>query len=373
MRIDGRCVSPEGCRLRRADVAHDVLSLNTRSSIMAFPFEVSEVVRPIQMNAQQAVTISLKLQRRAPSHAPKPVQERIKELHTCTEQLNEHQRTAVPPVPQDAQRAFRECVTAWSVLHRRLKEVSRLDGAEARQASALLEAVFPTGISIVRGEAEAVWVAGQLCLDRIAHGDHAEALDRMAGDFVVRAVRTSHRSLGVALELTGSVRPPARIETSGVSQRELVENIKQAIAAYALQMIAATNEKDEAAVQATTTALEPIIEFRAQSRARRSASHTRNQQGENNASESGGTAKPAKPTAPEKPATPEKPAAPVATATPATPVVIATPAVPVAPVTTETPAPVAPVVAATPTVPAAPTTPMAVPANDGSQHEAKVA
>lgn len=240
---------------------------------MAFSFQVAEVVRPLRVTARRALAVSMKLQRRAVKAAPAAVRAQLAKLRESTRRLDES-FTRGPSAPRDARAEARACVAAWSVLHGNLQGVARLDGTaapEAAEASAIVDAVFPDGVGWVRGDHESIWVRGQHCLDAIQKGGHDEALERLVGAYLMKAVRGAHHAFGVVLGLAGSMHPPSFAEGPALDQRPLLDAVTADIAAYALQVVASADAHDDASAREAAYALEPILAARARSRAQRAA------------------------------------------------------------------------------------------------------
>jgi hypothetical protein len=239
---------------------------------MAFPFVVSEVVRPLRIDAQHATTLSFKLQRRAPRSLSPAAKKELVHLKQCTERLNDAISNDVSkePSPTDPRPLARALITAWSTLHTRLESLTRLDAEtvpENAQATALLAAAFAEGTAFLRGDYETLWLRGQHSLDAIAEGGHTETLERLVGDFVLRAVRAAHHKLGVATGLVGSVRPVAD-DTAAPDRRALLEEVTASMARYA-HLITAIDDDDAAAVAEVVHALEPMLKHRAKVRSSR--------------------------------------------------------------------------------------------------------
>lgn len=238
---------------------------------MAFPFQVAEVVRPPRVDARRAIAISYKLQRRVPKNASPAARRCVEQLHAATEALASARRErAATPAPADNRGVVWQLVNALGALHGRLLALTKLDAGEvpeAGEAEALLTALFPEGIGFVRADHESLWVDSRDVLDVIDRGGHVEAVNRLAGEFVLKAVRKAHRASGSALGLAGSI-APASVE-AGVDVKPLLDAVCEAIAAYALQLVAGTDPEDAAAVRAVAHALDPITEHRKRAKGRR--------------------------------------------------------------------------------------------------------
>ncbi len=237
---------------------------------MAFPFVVSEIVRPLRVDAPHATTISFKLQRRAPKGLSAPAKKELAHLKQCTDRLN----TAISDdvskeqSPNDPRPLARALISTWGTLYTRLESLTRLDAEtvpESAQATTILSAAFAEGTTFLRGDYETLWLRGQHSLDAIAEGGHAETLERLVGDFVVRAVRAAHHKLGVATGLLGSVRPAANGDSAALDRRALLDAVTGSMARYA-HLISAIDDEDADAVAEVIHALEPLLKYRAKAR-----------------------------------------------------------------------------------------------------------
>lgn len=240
---------------------------------MAFPFVVSEIVRPLRVDAPHATTISFKLQRRAPKGLSAPAKKELAHLKQCTDRLNDaiSDDVAKDSSSTDPRPLARALISAWSTLYTRLESLTRLDAEtvpENAQATTILSAAFAEGTSFLRSDYETLWLRGQHSLDAVAEGGHTEALEHLVGDFVLRAVRAAHHKLGVATGLVGSVRPSADADAAVPDRRALLEEVTGSMARYA-HLITAIDDEDAAAVAEVVHALEPLVRFRAKAKSSR--------------------------------------------------------------------------------------------------------
>ncbi len=245
---------------------------------MAFSFLVSEVVRPLRIDAQHAITLSFKVQRCAPADMTPAARRELALLKENTERLNDDVAAEIGRGGStlDQRPIARIAIVAWGTLHQRLEIVTRLDSdtvSEAEEARAILAAVFPDAVTFTRGDYETMWLRGEHTLDAIKQGALADDIARLAGDFVFNAVKAAHQRLGVALGLAGSLRAPTT--EAGAPQpdrRALLDAVTESIARYAHQ-ITAIDADNAAAVAVATRALDPIMKFRAKARATRSVAN----------------------------------------------------------------------------------------------------
>ena len=243
---------------------------------MMFSFVASEIVRPLRIDMRHALTLSLKLQRRAPpklSPAAKLELAALKEASDMLEaDLGKDFSTA--PVSVDARPLAWAAKTSWGVFHTRVESVARLEDEtvpEVVQAKTIQRALFADGLDFANSDHDTLWHRGQQTLDAIARLELTRSVDDVAGEFVVRVLRKRHHSLGVALGLAGSVRPSEDATEEPVDRRALLDAITASIARYA-HCLTAIDMNDAAAVRAAERALEPLVKFRAKAKASRATS-----------------------------------------------------------------------------------------------------
>ncbi len=241
---------------------------------MAFSFVVSEVVRPLRIDMQHAVTLSFKIQRRAPAKLSAAAKQELAALKESTEKLDAELANELnaEAAPADARPLAWAAKIAWGSFFARLDSVARLEDAtipEVLQAKEVMQGIFPSGLNFVSGDHETLWLRGQHTLGAIARLGHTDAVEALAGDFMLRAVRARHHALGVALGLAGSIRPVGEESAApAVDRRALLDAITASIARYA-QHVTAIDVTDAAAVKVAERALEPLVKFRAKAKASR--------------------------------------------------------------------------------------------------------
>ncbi len=243
---------------------------------MMFSFALADVIRPVRVDAQHAVVLSVKIQRRAPAVMSPAARIELAALKSHTDKLDADLSGELLSQGRvaDTRPLGYAARNAWGALYNRLDVLRRLDGGDvpqAAQAVALVGEVFPGGLDYFSGDFETLWLNGQHTLEVIDQLAHSDAIEELAGDFVLRAVRARHHTLGVALGLAGSVHPPAEEPSEPVvDRRTLLDNVTLSIARFA-HHITAIDTSDAAAVKAAEHALEPLVKLRAKLKASRGA------------------------------------------------------------------------------------------------------
>ncbi len=264
---------------------------------MAFSFVISEIVRPARIDMRHAITLSLKLQRRAPASMSAAARLELSALKEATEMLDADMANDLSnePRPVDARPIAWSCKTAWGAFHARIESVARIDddGPEFGRARAILFGLFPAGLDFVNSDHETLWHRGEHTLGAIARLGFASSVDEIAGAFVIRALRARHHALGVALGLAGSIRPEGEEAVEApVDRRALLDAITASIARYA-QCITAIDVNDAAAVRAAERALEPLVKFRAKAKASRAGEDDASDERDDASGKGGSPAQPA--------------------------------------------------------------------------------
>ena len=198
----------------------------------------------------------------APAKAAKRLRTSVVALQSAWGQQRAVAVPKVNPRPAD-QRLDR----AWGAVGRRLETVAELPETlpEAKQAATLYALLFPEGLTFLALPFEKQWAESEQRLKQIDEGSNAKVLAALVGDFVVAELRAAHAEYGRVLGITAAKAP----ETTTPALTEPLRAVTQAIAAYALQVVAA-GQSDPELMPAVRKALRPIDDIRA-AQARRAA------------------------------------------------------------------------------------------------------
>ncbi len=235
---------------------------------MAYPFVTADVVRPPRVDARRGIALSLKLQQNAPEDASPAVEEAVERLASTTEALSAAWRAqSAGASAKDNRAVVRALISAWSGTYGRLVELTKLDPAtvrESAEAQALLDVLFPNVLAFLQGEHDGIWIDSRDLLAKIDDGGHVDAINRLAGEMFLSAVRRAHQTCGDALGLTRASAEKVSVELKG-----LLDAVTAAISTYAIQLIASADASDADDVRVVTHALEPLIDHRKRARTRR--------------------------------------------------------------------------------------------------------
>lgn len=235
---------------------------------MAYPFVTADVVRPPRVDARRGIALSLKLQQNAPDDASPVVEAAVERLAAATEALSVAWRVQrAGASPRDNRAVMRALVNAWSATYGRLFELTKLDPAtvrESAEAQTLLDVLFPNVRTFLQGEHDGIWIDSRDLLAKIDDGGHADAINRLAGEVFLPAVRRAHQTCGDALGLTQATAEKVSVELKG-----LLDAVTAAISTYAIQLIASADASDADDVRVVTHALDPLIDHRKRARTRR--------------------------------------------------------------------------------------------------------
>ncbi len=253
---------------------------------MPFSFVVSEVVRPVRIDARHVITLSFKLQRNAPRTLSPAAKQELATLKRATDALNADVSTEVTEEsrPADMRPLVWSTKKAWGTLHQRIETLATFeadDVAEVEQAKAVIAGAFASGLAFLASDNETLWLGGQHTLDAIKRLELTETVEALAGAYVLRVVRERHHALGLALGLAGSVRPTGEeVATPVVDRRALLDAVTASIARYAGHLVA-IDINDAAAVAAAERALEPLVKHRAKAKANRADDGASDDEGSN--------------------------------------------------------------------------------------------
>ncbi len=235
---------------------------------MAFPFNVADYVQPPKMDVAHAIAVTAKLLRRVPAGAPASVKAAVAQLRKRVATLRAAwmKRTAKKPAPS-AKPQVAALIAAWTALQTSLTAWTQLplgESAEQAEAQAQLDAIFPRGRLFLTLERGALWAESERRLEPLDAEGHASKIDALVGGTFLRTLREAHRACGDALGCTAT---PAPAEAS-VDLASLLNAVRDAISAYALQLLASTDAEDASSIARTAHALSPIDEQRGRTGAR---------------------------------------------------------------------------------------------------------
>jgi hypothetical protein len=154
----------------------------------------------------------------------------------------------------------------WSAIGRRLEALVDLPIPQAARAARLHQQLFPSGLSFLTLAYQKQWAESEQRLEQIDKQKLDAELGELVGDFVLAEVRAAHEDYGRALGIT-------RAKDDAPSPTRVVDALRElrdAMAAYGLQLVAAAYAKPELA-SVVRKALRPIDDMRA-TQARRSPS-----------------------------------------------------------------------------------------------------
>lgn len=242
-------------------------------------FDVTAYVRPPVLKVAGAVGLATALLHAIPRDAPPPVRAAAKKLRARAAALQEAWRGAERVSrAEDPRPADQAIDNAWGALYARLEAYASLDRERvprAARAAELLTALFPDGLSFLKLPYAEEWSESKKRLDRVASDALDKDLDALAGKEFLEEVRAAHERYGKAIGITA---PRAAVDAPA-SLVEPLREVSRAIAAYAVQVVAAAQQSDdEATTSGLLRALRPIDDHRADG-ARRSKSKSGSAEG----------------------------------------------------------------------------------------------
>lgn len=237
------------------------------------PFDASQYVSPPRVNVPQAFALAIALLHALPKAAGAGVHRAAKVLNATTVALqvlwSARERSLTARKPFDKAVVDNRVDTAWGALKLRVSGYAMLPPALyplAARADELDKSLFPRGMAFLKDAMEAEWAASDELLKRIDADKLAPEIDTIAGaDFLVE-IRAAHLEYGQALGIT-----EAHAAVEGVEALlKPLRAVTQAIADYALQIVATVDREDEATIKVARDALLPMDRYR-EGAARRAA------------------------------------------------------------------------------------------------------
>ena len=169
------------------------------------------------------------------------------------------QGTKMPTAPVESKllEALRAEATGWTALEKFLDALAGVPGPKAAKAGALRDALFPDGLSFLRGKALKRWPLTEARIQHLAAKDVVAAVKAVGADDLVAHVVQTHAATGAAAGITA---PKAAVELPQV--RERLDDVKAAMRAYVAQFVAnAGIDKTGAAQALTDKLLKPLADF----------------------------------------------------------------------------------------------------------------
>ncbi len=183
-------------------------------------------------------------------------------------QKNWAQRSPSPQSTVDPRSSDKRVDNAWSALRTRLLAASWLPDDSfpiANESKAILDRVFPEGLSFLTLPYPSEWAESQKRLQQIDGENLAGRIDAIAGSEYLKELRDAHQEYGKAVQALLT-----RQEHASTNLLEPLRTLLRAMAAYVRQVVALVDEDDPATIATVRTALRPIDAFR-QMAARRSS------------------------------------------------------------------------------------------------------
>ena len=230
--------------------------------------EPTRYLRSPILDVAGGVALGISLLTAAGNDLPPPAKRAAKALRQAVIALQNDwaaQRDAGVSSPDETRPADQRLDRVWSAVGTRLQAVAELPQtiAEARSAAQLYARIFPDGLTFLRLPYEQQWAQSEQRLRQLEDEELGAAVEALVGDFVLAELREAHANYGRVLGITDA-KPGAAVAPNMLEQ---VRAVQQAIANYALQLVAAAHADTEL-VGSVRKALRPIDDLR-QAQARR--------------------------------------------------------------------------------------------------------
>ena len=164
---------------------------------------------------------------------------------------------ADPSVLADADAVLDGC---WSALFDWLTGFSKLPESmpQSAEARALLDEIYPDGLSFIQLPYELEWGQSELRLDLIAEAKMGDRLRALGGHPFLEALAGAHRLYGSLLGLASHPAPTAAASTL----RPVLERFASALRNYALKVIALVEVEEPATAALAKALLEPLFSWK---------------------------------------------------------------------------------------------------------------
>jgi len=229
------------------------------------PFDPSPYLSPPRLTVPQSFALAIALLHALPKAAGAGVHRAAKALNKTTVALqllwSARERSLTAAKPRDRAVVDNRVDTAWGALKLRISGYAMLPPALyplAARAEELDSSLFPRGMVFLKDAMEAEWAASDELLKRIDADKLAVEIDTIAGpDFLIE-VRAAHLEYGQALGITEAHSASEGVEALLKPLRAVV----QAIADYAIQIVATVDREDAASIKVARDALLPMDRYR---------------------------------------------------------------------------------------------------------------
>ncbi len=158
-----------------------------------------------------------------------------------------------------ADRALDAC---WTALHDLLSAFTKLpDGiAQKAEAGALLDAIFPDGLSFILLPHESEWEQSEQRLLRIAEDWLADRIQRLGGGVLVETLAAAHAAYGKAL---GLPRPPGEKADGATGVAKALDAFVATLRVYTIKVTAHVEIGEPQTAVLASALLEPLLHYHA--------------------------------------------------------------------------------------------------------------
>jgi hypothetical protein len=235
-------------------------------------FSADDLIQLPRFDAVGAVTLGERLLAVANAEAelPRPIRRAKEALEEdlSTLRLAAQTRLAAaatagaPAMVAEADRSLDEC---WTALHDWLTGFSRLPGGypECGEARALLEELYPDGLSFILLPYELEWKQSDDRLTRIANETLGERIKKLGGAVFIEALVAAHASYG---KLLGLPRLAPSKEGGAQTVGEALEGFASTLRVYALKVTAVVEVDEPETAALSKRLLEPLLSWRSSPR-----------------------------------------------------------------------------------------------------------
>jgi hypothetical protein len=217
----------------------------------------SDYVRNVRCSAQTTAVLAARLQKAAPHDISAELRAALRAIAVRAADVAEVQSERDRLGPARVRPLLSAYDNGWSALHEALVAAARIPAVvsnRGQRSRAILESVFPDGISFVVLDAEAAWAEGKRRVDRLRDEGFEATLAELIGSDFVATVDTVTKDLADAIG-TGS-RPHVVLNTSAL--QEALWRFGRAVGNYGRLMAATCDQESAASVERFLRAMAPI-------------------------------------------------------------------------------------------------------------------
>ena len=222
--------------------------------------DVQAYVRRPRITIYSGIALSIRLLEAAPADATPAELAALADMRGCAHAVQTAVRLRALHDMLELRPNDRRLDGAWASLHGHLASATRMVGTpEAARAEALLNTLFPEGLSFVSMKVEAEWIHSRFLLARIDGEGLADQLAALVTETCMANLRSAHAELGQVLGLVeseGEGESAAEVMPGTVG--EYLAELAEAIAGYGRVLVGGLRRKQPHTLERFKAAVAPL-------------------------------------------------------------------------------------------------------------------